>query len=153
MIPPFKLGQRCRPSQGHSRHKYCLRRPAQYCVDVLKLVVHIHVQHAGIAGVTDCAQHDVQRIERKNTFLPSRLCSALIAELRDRMFGALISTLPPLPPWLPPLTSIWLPAASLKLFSDSASHRRQHWQQANCHLWRRFGNPHPASVDRKQPVR
>jgi len=31
-----------------------------------------------------CAQHDVQRIERKNTFLPSRLCSPLIAELRGQ---------------------------------------------------------------------
>jgi len=81
-------------------------------------VVHIHVQHAGIAGVTDCAQHDVQRIERKNTFLPSRLCSRLIAELRGQNARRVISDSAAITAMAAPLTSIWLPAASLKLFSD-----------------------------------
>ena len=39
-------------------------------------------------------------------------------EFSDRTFGALISTLPPLPPCVPPVTVIWLPTLSLKLFPD-----------------------------------
>ena len=39
-------------------------------------------------------------------------------EFSERIFGALISTLPPLPPCEPPVATIELPVWSLKLFPD-----------------------------------
>ena len=59
------------------------------------------------------------RVEEKFPAVPTRLRAAHSwLEFSDKKFGALISTLPPLPPCEPPLTSIRLPTLSLKLFPD-----------------------------------